>query len=123
MNQLFIPPELAQVAREKGFDEECLGYFKARRGKILFRLVGEAAAHRNSERLTISAPLYQQIIQWLFSRGIYLEDSWISTDQVWICDLRDRSGNLIWEDSTDNKSLMIQDAWNRAIARALHFLP
>ena len=59
MENLFIPYELAVKLKDKGFDEHCLAYYK---------LDGEfnlGGTYKNSEHGTsISAPLYQQVIDW-----------------------------------------------------------
>lgn len=66
MKDLFIPYELALLAKEKGFDEPCIkGYNQD--GKIT---LGYYMEDRNSDaRYTenkghATAPLYQQIVDW-----------------------------------------------------------
>jgi hypothetical protein len=63
MKKLFLPYELAVIAKEKGFDESCLGeYLKFREPKeiIFTNPTNKLYATSNS----ILAPLYQQIIDW-----------------------------------------------------------
>jgi len=64
MKHLFIPYELAVIAKEKGFDEPCLGwYFKKLDNKEFILCLGEA--HKsNLKNTAILSPLYQQIIDW-----------------------------------------------------------
>lgn len=51
MKRLFVPKNIALIAKEKGFDEECLGNYEA--------------------------PLYQQLIDWFRNKhGIVI---WIET--------------------------------------------
>lgn len=55
MKHLFVPYELAVKLKEKGFNEECLGSWNPVHGLII-----------DDEVFTsnISAPLYQQVIDW-----------------------------------------------------------
>lgn len=62
MTHLFLSYELSVLAKEKGFNEPCL-YFISQRG-VLDRPVTKET-YTNSEGLRITAPLYQQVIEWL----------------------------------------------------------
>lgn len=55
MKQLFLPYELAVIAKEKGFDEECFGYYLQ---EILH--IKPKYGFGN----ILNAPLYQQIVDW-----------------------------------------------------------
>lgn len=61
MKDLFIPYELAVVALEKGFDHYCLAAYK-RSDRSLKVMDGTESGHYSE---WLSAPLYQQIIDWL----------------------------------------------------------
>lgn len=67
MKHLFVPYELALLAKEKGFNEPCLAAYKlsgdrsvpySKEGDIII----EANAHQYAN--TIKAPLYQQLVDW-----------------------------------------------------------
>ena len=65
MKHLFLPYELALLAKEKGFDERCLaGYIDS----LTFQLYKDPDmsgwCNRNCSGGEITAPLYQQIIDW-----------------------------------------------------------
>jgi hypothetical protein len=65
MNQLFLPYELALMAKEKGFDEPCMAYYND--DKILCIKKGNPLSgiiNQDCHRLNIIAPLYQQLIDW-----------------------------------------------------------
>jgi hypothetical protein len=59
----------------------------------------------------------------LFNKGFYLDDQWVMPEGFWICDLRDLAGNLLWEDDGTRDSVQsLQQAWERAIERALNLI-
>ncbi len=59
MKRLFIPYELAVIAKEKGFDEPCFGYWNLTNGQsIMYPFITSNKAN------VVAAPLYQQIVDW-----------------------------------------------------------
>lgn len=72
IRNLFLPYNLALLAKEKGFDEECFGWFQPTNGYNTVQVSwNNETPHKNSyfniddpEARTIAAPLYQQIIDW-----------------------------------------------------------
>lgn len=67
MENLFIPYELAVIAKEKGFNEPCFATFV--KGEFIF-FQDERKEHAANEYLNsieCSAPLYQQITGWFES--------------------------------------------------------
>lgn len=70
MKDLFVPYELAVKLKEKGFNNECMAYYETTPDyKFIFRglpgynrLIGELP---NLLDLTVCAPLWQQVIDWL----------------------------------------------------------
>jgi hypothetical protein len=76
MNKLFVPYELAILAKEKGFDEPCLAYYDLEDSNNLkpIPMFNEINGfNSNSNKLMISAPLYQQLIIWLMqNKGLEL---------------------------------------------------
>lgn len=62
MKELFLPYELAVIAKEKGFNEKCLAVIYAD-GQIVQQLFEKLQLGRNEEPC-IAAPLYQQIVDW-----------------------------------------------------------
>lgn len=64
MKHLFIPYELAVIAKEKGFNDYCLNAYNDR-GKMPY-----SDKHcKNSSLLNgfVAAPLYQQIVDWFMT--------------------------------------------------------
>jgi len=64
MKELFLPYELAIIARDKGFDDECFGWYD-------FELELRVSLSQNSKygwdkskKGSCAAPLYQQIVDW-----------------------------------------------------------
>lgn len=69
MEKLFVPYELAVIAKEKGFDKKCLGFWTVNSGDslIMFPLIC-----KNKGGL-ISAPTHQQIMDFLREKhNIYI---------------------------------------------------
>jgi hypothetical protein len=79
MKHLFVPYELAKLAKEKGFDEECYNYYTLGRPQDDSRLIGFRGmngwqAHvpfnmntkykSKENKDEFSAPLYQQLVDW-----------------------------------------------------------
>ena len=76
MKHLFVPYNIALIAKEKGFNEECCTYFL---NQILQRLDGFGLMNEDfkDDEARISAPLYQQLIDWFrYKHSIVI---WIET--------------------------------------------
>lgn len=103
MNKLFVPYELALLAKEKGFDEPCFAAWfkytilndkKIELTKPKDSIYGENFLFKNSLEIFIdnsisgkgdgakcSAPLYQQLVDWFREKHkLYIEVSWITTN-------------------------------------------
>lgn len=65
MNDLFIPYELAVIAKEKGFRERCIRYYNYS-GIIEVNKADEFQNGHNYNdcNYRFSAPLYQQLVDW-----------------------------------------------------------
>jgi len=72
MEKLFIPYELALIAKNKGFNDFCLAYFS--NSNLYINAEDNSGTNKNTwlEKISkhrnenfISAPLYQQVIDWL----------------------------------------------------------
>lgn len=63
MNHLFVPYDIALMAKEKKFNEECCTYFL---NQNLQRLDGFGLMNEDfqDDESRIAAPLYQQLIDW-----------------------------------------------------------
>lgn len=64
MKNLFLPYELSILAKEKGFNEPCLTWY------LSIGVLNEAnrdlrLSNFNTDTFAVSAPIYQQIIDWL----------------------------------------------------------
>ena len=71
MKKLFVPYELALLAKEKGFDETCFAAYEDFENKELaFRTIFQSNSDFKTEyselcKYQCSAPLYQQLVDWL----------------------------------------------------------
>lgn len=80
MKHLFVPYEIALKLKEKGFDEECFGNYDLWSKKEPARLMtavypyflGQKYAKR-FDKTCILAPLYQQVIDFVNSKGFSLK--------------------------------------------------
>ena len=66
MNHLFVPYKIALQLKEKGFNEDCLAYYQQKLGAEVLRFIWEEDTNPFNNLLsdTITAPLYQQVIDW-----------------------------------------------------------
>lgn len=70
MKHLFIPYELAVIAKEKGFDETCLGYYDSKFKEL--NIVGKYPY--DTAPIHVIAPTFQQIIDWFREcKKIYIQ--------------------------------------------------
>src|SRR5690242_15307232 len=60
MKHLFVPYELALLAKEKGFDAECLRFYGD--DKVLYN--DEDISNSTVNELYCTAPLWQQLVDW-----------------------------------------------------------
>lgn len=73
MENLFIPYELAVIAKEKGFEEMCITCYGNTSKKLYLNSWKNMKNTLEEEDLT-AAPLYQQILEWLFKEyNIFIE--------------------------------------------------
>ena len=85
MKKLFVPYELALLAKEKGFDEECIAEYFDKRLTFYHNLDDKEEDDMTSEcdtiicyknstpnhfdkELTVCVPLYQQLVDWFRER-------------------------------------------------------
>jgi hypothetical protein len=62
MKNIFIPYELAVIAKEKGFNEQTLAFYTTTEKELIqIPLEGKTVLNH----LQLKAPLYQQILDWL----------------------------------------------------------
>lgn len=76
MKHLFLPYELSVIAKEKGFNEDCLAVYNCSKDYKLcsenwndatYTITNEKYADisENIQYSWVTAPLYQQILKWL----------------------------------------------------------
>lgn len=64
MKHLFLNKELSELAKEKGFNEPCFGYYLHEEFNI--GLLHNTETEKNSK--DCAAPLYQQIVDWFIEK-------------------------------------------------------
>jgi len=81
MKHLFVPSGIALMAKEKGFDEECISFYSngvlnmSRIESFDWYIVNSEMEKQGLNY--VSAPLYQQLIDWFrYKHGIVI---WIET--------------------------------------------
>ena len=91
MEKLFIPYELSLLAKEKGFDEQCLALYTYTKERILIKtFIKQDEA--NLFFGGISAPLYQQIIDWFREKyNIIIVINQSKQDNSWYCHINRNS--------------------------------
>lgn len=67
MKDLFLPYELALLARKKIFNEECLGYYCSKDREVYIGNIDVLPPFNFDikSKVIINAPLYQQMVDWL----------------------------------------------------------
>lgn len=77
MKRLFVPKNIAQLARDNGFNEVCLAaYGSENDDNNSFQIWSEDGIDNNSSS-HLAAPLYQQLIDWFrYKHSIVI---WIET--------------------------------------------
>ena len=63
MKEQFVPYEIANILIDKGFNENCLGYYESRDNRLICR--DTSFYELEKYNLGILAPLWQQVIDWL----------------------------------------------------------
>lgn len=63
MKNLFVPYEIALIAKEKGFNEPCLAEYDLLDKQL--ELIDSLEFPSKNLKNNLCAPLYQQIIDWL----------------------------------------------------------
>lgn len=71
MKHLFVPYELALLAKEKGFYEECYAEYSAITNEPIWVMNG---CKLNDTLL--NAPLYQQLVDWFVKKDILIQENW-----------------------------------------------
>jgi len=113
MKHLFCSYELSLLAKEKGFDEGCLGlYYKDN----IFSLT-KCESHNQYYGQECSTPLYSQLVDWFFYKGYYLHTYFISEANKFGCDVYDLKDQLKFSPFLDKKPLCVtkQEAIEQAL--------
>ena len=122
LDSLFLPSNLAQTLKTKGFDEPCFGWYDLKRGESELLHPPKSELHRNSEWSSVSAPLYQQVILWLLNKGFVLQTEWLPKEKAWLCDIYDKRGDFIFSHPAEQACQTIQEAWNLGIEKAMAYI-
>lgn len=129
LGDLFVSTEIAILAKEKEFDEPCLMFFHKNRGLdielVKTKKVTNSGLYSTINHDWITLPLYQQLIQWLFKKGYYLHDYYLSDEKKFGCDVYDLNGGLLFSDfarDVGGKYNTIEESWDTAIKEALNFI-
>lgn len=85
MKHLFVPYQIALALKEIGFDEECIYHYKhsgdgKKRSSIpTFEMKEHFGANHNQIITRVSAPLYDQVIDWFIEKydiSFYPSPNW-----------------------------------------------
>ena len=111
MKHLFIPYELALIAKEKGFNEDCLAYYQDEGNLVCCdtnQVKGEFIPYKEQrDDDSATAPLYQQIVDWFREKHNIL----ISERLKWwtIYEIIDNGEHRLM--STETKDKAIEEAF------------
>lgn len=97
MKELFLPYELAVIAKEKGFNEKCLAYYRILEKKPDLKYYNmSSVAHKNDRNSKLkgeylTAPLYQQIVDWFREKHeIYIHVEFATSLQRYFGEIQER---------------------------------
>ena len=121
INELFVPYVLAVKLSNKGFKEPVLANYVVdttnKEGVHSLVLSGVYRKNGNRRLGLVSAPLYQEVVEFFINKGITIRASEFPVYNGkfgYICGWGSLSG---WSVDFDGNSR--QDAWNKAIEQAL----
>lgn len=115
MENQFVSVEIALKLKEKGFINDCLGFYYYDGSFQKYRLVYNESSDEWVN--PINAPLYQQVIDWLREEhniDIYIENCGIQ--KMYAVFVKD---NWIYKNSKDRMCYLYKEARQAAIEHAL----
>jgi hypothetical protein len=92
MKHLFVPYDIAVMAKEKGFNEKCLGYINENGKTFLFdvMMLDREGLEDNDKYKGILSPLYQQLLDW------FLANHGITIFKVPLRDDDENENDILW---------------------------
>jgi hypothetical protein len=75
MKKLFVPYEIALLAKEQGFNEPCLALYDSFDNELHTWRVSDTLVKPTDVPDSIVAPLYQQLLAWIENRGYLIRKS------------------------------------------------
>lgn len=132
MKKLFVPYEIAKKLKEKGFDENCLGYYRNDSKTIFFSEfeINNDFILKNNYRFI--APLYQQVVDWLRDKHklyitIYRVRSYINESHCWCLDYINNEAKITKSYPIDKSMVGVKEkdyytALTKAIEEALKLI-
>lgn len=87
--ELFIPYELSVIAKDKGFNKECLALYNDKNEPFIPE---DSTILLSNSLKKLTAPLYQQIIDWLDLKGIRIHTKNSASGQ-WNYEIRKWNGD------------------------------
>ena len=106
MKKLFLPYELAAIAKEKGFKEPCMAYTytgDTALNKDIFVLPSNKIEDHNVDSLSVSHPLYAQIIDWfreehkIHIEVNYMDDVLLYNFKLTLLDINEEREGINWK--------------------------
>jgi|SRR6185369_3813818 len=130
MKYLFIPYELAVIAKEKGFDEECFARYIKDSDEINFALCAQIVTNTYygkadicSDQFACVAPLYQQIVDWVRDKSDLMIEITFGTESKFIYVIRDVKNGTSWAQIVAEENFnSYYEALNKAIEEALKLI-
>lgn len=117
IKDLFVSYEIAKQLKDKGFDEECIGYYD----KVHNDIVNQCALITNDNSLNIlTAPLYQQVVDWFREKYNVIitvqprDKKFIGVREYFISD--------VWRFNSTDKFSNYYEALTKAIEEAIKLI-
>jgi hypothetical protein len=117
MKHLFVEYPIALELKNKGFSEECMArWFKVGGEKPIF-ILNTSPSNENNDIITI-APLYQQVIDFLFKFGYFIQTGICGDDTIFMVIYHKNNGIIYNEKGFKDN----YEALNKAIEQALKLI-
>ena len=121
MNHLFVSYELALKLKEKGFDDECLGWIETD-GYIFLPTFVRLVKNTNCHGSNCAVPTYQQVVDWLREKHDIniIIDTNVSKSAMWYYALIKIETNI--PTVNNNSYTTYYDALDKAIEETLELV-
>jgi len=131
MKHLFVPYEIALLAKEKGFNEPCLTAYLKNKCELLDVFDNEDLGYLSNSQLhseCIAAPIYQQLSDWFREKHdihISISSAVLSKRCCGLIQTRSKTNSLYdnkWSNTDNEAPLTYYEALNNALIQSFNLI-